>query len=152
MTCSAYLTERDSYFVFSGHCHCWFSSYLLPRFIFFACVRSAQIPGARSPWLLRFVRWRLISVGVRYGSCFVSFSWHLEFWGHSSVFRKFVPSWRMPCTSFVTLLNCPICNVGMFVSGGCYLPFAALFKTVKGGGCIRTDWWRHLNAELMLPP
>jgi hypothetical protein len=34
--------------------------------------KGEQIPGARSPWPLNFVRWPLIFVGPDYGTCFLS--------------------------------------------------------------------------------
>ena len=52
--------------------------------------RGAQIPGAKSPWRLHFVRWCLIFVDPQYGTCFMSPFWRLEFWGVSDFFGKFV--------------------------------------------------------------
>jgi hypothetical protein len=40
----------------------------------------------------------------------------------------------MSCISFVTLLNCSVCNVVLFVSAACCHSFLARFETVKGGG------------------
>jgi len=48
-------------------------------------VRGAQIPWAKSPWKLNFVRWRLICVGAQY---FRSPFWSLEFWRGSSISEK----------------------------------------------------------------
>jgi hypothetical protein len=33
---------------------------------------GAQIPGARSPWRLHLVQWRLLFVGPQYGTCCIS--------------------------------------------------------------------------------
>jgi hypothetical protein len=52
--------------------------------------RGEEIPGTRSPWQLNFVQWRLIFVGPRYETFFMSPSWRLEFWDGSSIFGKFV--------------------------------------------------------------
>jgi hypothetical protein len=41
--------------------------------------RFAQIPGARSPWRINSVRWRLISVGPQYGTWFKLSFWAPEF-------------------------------------------------------------------------
>jgi hypothetical protein len=42
--------------------------------------RGAQIPGAKSPWRLNFVRWSLIFAGSQYGTRFMSLFWRIEFW------------------------------------------------------------------------
>jgi len=44
-----------------------------------------QVPGR-----LRFVLWCIIFVGPWCGSFFLSPSWHLEVWGGSLIFGKFV--------------------------------------------------------------
>jgi hypothetical protein len=50
--------------------------------------RGAQIPGARSPLQINFVRWRLIFVGLQSVTCFMSPFWCLEIWGSSKDFWK----------------------------------------------------------------
>jgi len=53
--------------------------------------RGIQIPDARSPWRLNFVRWRLMLVGPQhYGTCFMSPFWRLKFWGCFPGLGKFV--------------------------------------------------------------
>jgi hypothetical protein len=42
-------------------------------------------PDAGLPGRLNFVWWRLIILGPQSGTCFVSLSWHLEFWCGSSI-------------------------------------------------------------------
>jgi len=42
---------------------------------------DAQIPGDRSPWRLNFVWWFLVFVNAKYGTCFMSQFWCLEFLG-----------------------------------------------------------------------
>ena len=37
---------------------------------------GAQISGARRPWTLSFVYWRLILVGPQRGTCLMSPFWH----------------------------------------------------------------------------
>jgi hypothetical protein len=32
---------------------------------------AAQVTGTRSPWLLNFVRWRIVLVDPQYGPCFL---------------------------------------------------------------------------------
>jgi hypothetical protein len=49
--------------------------------------RGAQIPGAKSPRQLNFVQWCLIFVGPYYGTCFMPFFWHLQFWVKSYIFK-----------------------------------------------------------------
>jgi hypothetical protein len=39
---------------------------------------GAQTSGTRSPWRLDFVQWRLIFVGFRYGTWFMSSFWRIE--------------------------------------------------------------------------
>ena len=44
------------------------------------------MPGARSPWRLHFIRWRLIHVGPQRGTCFISPFWSPEILGGSQIF------------------------------------------------------------------
>ena len=50
--------------------------------------RGAQVPGSRSPPRINLLICRLIFVGSRYGTCFVSLFWPPEFWSGSKVFLK----------------------------------------------------------------
>lgn len=50
---------------------------------------GTQIPRARSPWRLHFVRWLLVFVDPHIGAWFVSPVWHLEFLGGFLIFGKF---------------------------------------------------------------
>jgi hypothetical protein len=43
--------------------------------------RRTKTPGARQPWRLNFVQWRLIFMDPQYEIWFMSPFWHLEFWG-----------------------------------------------------------------------
>ena len=51
-------------------------------------VKGAQIPGARSPERLNFVRWRRIFGGLQYGTRFLSPFWFLEFLGGPRFLEK----------------------------------------------------------------
>jgi hypothetical protein len=61
--------------------------------------RVAQILGARSPWRLNFVRWRLIVLGLRRGNFFIPPSRRLGF----SVAPGFFIFWKFvnPCSVHV---------------------------------------------------
>jgi len=52
--------------------------------------KDAKIPSARSPWRLNLVRWHLIFVGTRYGTCFTSSFSRLELWDGFYIFCKSV--------------------------------------------------------------
>ena len=52
--------------------------------------RVVQIPGARFPERLNFIRRHPVFVGSQYGTCVMSLSWHLEFWGGPLDFGKYV--------------------------------------------------------------
>ena len=47
------------------------------------------MPGARSPWSLNFVLWRLILVGSQCGTCCMPPLWSLEFWDGSRILENF---------------------------------------------------------------
>jgi hypothetical protein len=49
--------------------------------------------GIYQGWL-NFVWWCLLCVGPQYGTSLTS--WHLEFWGDSQIFGKFVHRWQIP--------------------------------------------------------
>jgi cyanate permease len=51
--------------------------------------RGEQIPRA---WRKNFVLWRLIFMGLQYGTCFMSLLWSPEFFGGSYIFAKLVHS------------------------------------------------------------
>jgi hypothetical protein len=59
-----------------------------PNFLIISS-RGAQIPGARSPWRLNFVRWRLIFVCPQCGTCCLSPFWRLEFSGGPTYVENF---------------------------------------------------------------
>jgi hypothetical protein len=50
---------------------------------------------------LSCVQWRLVSVGLQYQTCYTSPCWHIEFWGGSHIFYKFVHT----CYEVTTDLN-----------------------------------------------
>lgn len=51
---------------------------------------GTQIPRAKSPGRLNFVRWPVIFVGSQYGTCSMSSFWNLEFWGVAWIFGESV--------------------------------------------------------------
>ena len=51
---------------------------------------GTEIWGTSPPRLLNFVQQRLIFIGFRYGTCYTSQFWRLEFLGDSYIFGKFV--------------------------------------------------------------
>jgi hypothetical protein len=65
--------------------------------------RGAQITDARSPCRLNFVRWRLIFLDPKCGTCFMPLFWRLKSWGGSYIFEKFV---HPCCTMYIILHDC----------------------------------------------
>jgi len=53
-------------------------------------VSGIRIPGARAPWRLNFVEWRIIFVGAQYGICSMSLFWRLEIFRQVPDFAQFV--------------------------------------------------------------
>ena len=75
--------------------------------------KGAHILGARSPWRLNFVPWRLKSVNPQYGTCFISPSWRLKFWGGSKIFRKSVHSRSKTMAVYDNYDRCDTDNSGI---------------------------------------
>lgn len=68
--------------------------------------RDAQIPGARSPLGMNFVRWRLMFVVVSMVLPFMSPFWGLEFWGRFfKSLRTFEKSAHLCPSHYVTRLS-----------------------------------------------
>jgi hypothetical protein len=67
--------------------------------------RGAQNPGARSPWQLNIVRWRLKFRCLQYVTCFMLTFWRLECWYGSRISGKRSAPLHKKTTEFVRLAN-----------------------------------------------
>lgn len=89
-----------------------FDSLSINQCILCWCYTSgAQIPSARSPWRLKFVRWRQMLVAPDCRTSFVSPIWRPEFWdGSQTDFGKVCAPVVLQIVLFTDLLNCPDCG------------------------------------------
>jgi len=92
------------------------------------------MPGARSPWGLNFVLWRLILVGRQYGTCCMSPFWSLEFWDGCTIFENFCTPEFSPLVLKLKPSLCLIkrCCVTKYV--GVEVQFHAFITAVLVGG------------------
>jgi hypothetical protein len=121
------------------------SLYFTFLWLYFATYIFHCLMGARSPWRLCFVWWRLSVCNL---PCLTSPFWRLEYWNGPYICRKFVhPSYEY--SYFPTFVTCVLFAQFIFLSTNWLIHFSTFLLLDSSALCVHH--LRYVNTEDSFP-